>query len=1344
MTSSQIPGNRRPAGLLTPTRQQLWLRGIADRCRQGQRRAAALAAEQQRAAEQLERQLADSREQTIEECRRERRAMLDRWDHSDETLISQYEQQTLDLRDQRNRELVRIKRIAKHERGEEAQRHALAIEQLKVQYSAEQPKAAAWKQHALARISELAQACQEELARAAEFVSGQLGASQLARLAETAHESSPAAVGEDGEDDEASRGGLRAVDPQESESLEQFIHELEALQQSAAAAVTALMQSRPARWTRPLPLLGSGLTAALLWSAGVFWSQPERPALWIFAAVPVGVAAGLLVRLSQFVPLRREAQQTYPRAAAAAAAMEVSARRGRGWVTQRSAQRAEQLKEKFEANRLQLQRQHNERRAALEKQQTEQLEQTAAAFAAKIQAVEDNFRSQFAATSRDLFGEAEQIATRLNARLERDRAAAERRRRDQQQQARQSRLEHWQRLHGGLRGAFDRAAAAEAWVAEQTPAWQSVLAGELSTRTRLPGLPLGSIRIDEALRRRLDGAATEAGSSATEAGSSPDRSQVGEADFAGRRPRTLPLMLVRGQQPAVLIDCPPEQMEVAASTLRGALWRALTAVAPGRLRLTLIDPAGRGQHFDSLVALGDYDPPLINHRAWSQPQQIAARLTELTQHVEDLLQTCLRDRYRLLEDFNAEAGALAEPYHVIAAMGIPAGWNQEASEALRALLQSGQRCGVFLLLVRDLSQAWPEDFAELDRGEWMRLRIDTEGRVWHLRKELDDLPIEPIEPPPSQISGALAQRIGTAARDAGRVEVPLDDCLRREDFDTADSAEGLEIPVGRQGAGRTSSVSLGAGMRQHVLIAGKTGSGKSTLLHALITSAASLYPPEQLHLYLLDFKKGVEFKIYADEELPHARVIGIESEREFGHSVLQRLDEELQRRGEAFRAAGVQELSEFRRRSAVDLPRILLVVDEFQELFTHDDRLAGECAGLLDRLVRQGRSFGMHVVLSSQSLAGAQSLPRTTLGQMAVRIALQCSEADASLILADENPAARLLSRPGEAIYNDAGGLVEGNQPFQAARIAGDAHRTRLREIAARHGDAVARFGAPVIFEGNRPARWSEALAEAALVASTSTEGAGPQPRAVGLLGEAVRIGPPSRLALSDNTGRNVLCVADPEAALSVLGIWLSSAWAAALRRYGAPPRLVLLEAQRAGGEELLLSQWLGAAGVACQTHAPRDCETVMRSLLDDLSQRAGEAAGPPTWVVVTPLERFRDLRQDDAFGFSLDGAAATTPASALQTLLRDGPQAGIHCWLACGGAETLVRWLPRASHHDLELRILGRVSAADSSQLIDTPVANNLAPATMLRYDDSDGSLEKFRLCGLPDPAQIRRWLDL
>src|SRR5207244_3325626 len=166
---------------------------------------------------------------------------------------------------------------------------------------------------------------------------------------------------------------------------------------------------------------------------------------------------------------------------------------------------------------------------------------------------------------------------------------------------------------------------------------------------------------------------------------------------------------------------------------------------------------------------------------------------------------------------------------------------------------------------------------------------------------------------------------------------------------------------------------LGKGTSQHVLISGKTGSGKSTLLNALITNLAMYYSPDELEFYLIDFKKGVEFKAYAACKLPHARVIAIESEREFGMSVLERLDQELKRRGDLFRKAGVQDLRAYRNAfeagplagtkpgpgASMDvqlMPRVLLIIDEFQEFFTTDDRIAHDAALLLDRLVRQGRA----------------------------------------------------------------------------------------------------------------------------------------------------------------------------------------------------------------------------------------------------------------------------------------------------------------------------------------------------------------------------------------------------
>ncbi|MFN9971519.1 MAG: FtsK/SpoIIIE domain-containing protein, partial [Phycisphaerae bacterium] len=142
-----------------------------------------------------------------------------------------------------------------------------------------------------------------------------------------------------------------------------------------------------------------------------------------------------------------------------------------------------------------------------------------------------------------------------------------------------------------------------------------------------------------------------------------------------------------------------------------------------------------------------------------------------------------------------------------------------------------------------------------------------------------------LQPPASSEYVRYVRAIGEASRGARRVEVSFARIApREENIWTYSTAEGIDLPIGRAGAARLQTMKLGRGTSQHVLIAGKTGSGKSTLLHILITNMALHYSPNEIQFYLIDFKKGVEFRTYAANQLPHARVVAIESDREFGLS----------------------------------------------------------------------------------------------------------------------------------------------------------------------------------------------------------------------------------------------------------------------------------------------------------------------------------------------------------------------------------------------------------------------------------------------------------------------------
>jgi hypothetical protein len=128
--------------------------------------------------------------------------------------------------------------------------------------------------------------------------------------------------------------------------------------------------------------------------------------------------------------------------------------------------------------------------------------------------------------------------------------------------------------------------------------------------------------------------------------------------------------------------------------------------------------------------------------------------------------------------------------------------------------------------------------------------------------------------------------------------------------------------------------------------------------------------------------------------------------------VLQRVDDELKRRGDMFRKLGVQDVAGYKKPAAPSRCRArLLLIDEFQEFFVEDDSIAQGASMLFDRIVRQGPAFGIHVLLGSQTLGGAYTLARATLGPDGHSRCAACNERTPYLIMDESNSAPRLLSR---------------------------------------------------------------------------------------------------------------------------------------------------------------------------------------------------------------------------------------------------------------------------------------------------------------------------------------------
>jgi energy-coupling factor transporter ATP-binding protein EcfA2 len=672
---------------------------------------------------------------------------------------------------------------------------------------------------------------------------------------------------------------------------------------------------------------------------------------------------------------------------------------------------------------------------------------------------------------------------------------------------------------------------------------------------------------------------------------------------------------------------------------------------------------------------------------------------------------------------------------------------------------------VYTLMSLDRKQRLPNGFP-MDDVLAQAVHLDWEPDAERFRwryPAFEHLPLALDAPPPAERFNDVVRAAGRQAKESIRVEVPFEIVAPPADrIWSGNSGQELVVPIGRAGAMQLQSVRLGKGTSQHLLVCGKTGSGKSTFLHALVTNAALTYSPQEVEFYLVDFKKGVEFKTYATHHLPHARVIAIESEREFGLSVLERLDGELRRRGDLFRTAGVQDVPGFRAaRPDEPMPRVLLVVDEFQELFVEDDKLAQEAALLLDRLVRQGRAFGIHVLLGSQTLGGAYSLARSTMGQMAVRVALQCSEADASLILSDErNTAARYLSRPGEAIYNDQNGLATGNHPFQVVWLPEPQRIEYLQKVEAKsreQGAGGREEKTPkretIVFEGNQPADPAENGPLAKALDGGLPDKVVPVQRA--WLGAAVAIKDPTFAPFSSHAGNNLLVVGGgEEMALGVLTNAMIALAAQNRVECGVQkaeggivelnPQFIILDGTRP--DSPLVGAWQRVADVLPHrtvVAGVREVAQVIGEVAAEVAQR--EAAGredvPPLYLVIYNGGRFRELRRtEDDFSFSSDRDKPAQPDKQWGEILRNGPAWGVHTLVWCDSYNNVTRMIDRLLMREFEMRVAFQMSAADSTSLLDTPAAGRLSLHRGLFYSEDVGSLEKFRPYAPPTDEWLER----
>ena len=764
------------------------------------------------------------------------------------------------------------------------------------------------------------------------------------------------------------------------------------------------------------------------------------------------------------------------------------------------------------------------------------------------------------------------------------------------------------------------------------------------------------------------------------------------------------------------------------------LCRMLMSVSRGGIQVSMVD---FNEMEGSCNGFKDFNRNV--YRIVSRHEEFIRLLNTMSVHIENVIQNLLKGDIANLAEYN-NGKSNKEPYHLIVLKDIPIGFGNDVWWKLTEIMRNGPRAGVFVVMMANEEVANSSE--DLSKG-YSLLRGATE------KVPCDEVNLITQELPgdftdvrhtihwdilSNEVIGEVVKKVNMD------MEVKTETILRYSDYMlpekewwTGQSSNRIDLPFGISEDMKTTSLQITQESGQNAaVVIGIPGSGKSVFLHTIIASAITHYSPKELQLYLLDFS-GVEFDVYARHNLPHARVIAPEAEREFGLSILREVFEEGNRRMTLCRENGVTNIVELKRNNPdLVVPRLLVIIDEFQKIFEiENDNISKDANAKIHAIIQEYRKFGINLILATQKLPAKSIVPYDLIAN---RVVFKSDPNDFNNLIRWPHsiPQPRLLT--GSCIYNNESGAEIANNLTRSFFINASKELERLLDGVRQF--AIQNPGKTDMHE-LRTFRSDELPLFTERILSTRHVKHEDAPREVGVyMGESIAIAPCHvYVPLTKDSNNNILIIGGvPDIAKGIAYHTLLSEVAGHTEK---SCNVILMNFMRGDDpmQDVFQSGLFSAISDFCNMKEAineDDVKEYLRLIKDEvIDARKKDSTIPLTHIFINIFD-FQRGRMFDGIGGR--GDMQSECGKLLEYILRNGPMVGVFTILQVDNLANLNRLCYSAQNLFCH-RIALQMSEQDSDKIVGNSAANKLLvlnrPATNYRglyYNNINNSITKFK----------------